>query len=54
MLAFDKFDKREDVIRMTIEIEDILYYYLNKISINFFDASVNKLIIAAFEHLIET
>lgn len=54
MLAFDKFDKREDVIRMTIEIEDILYDKLNQISKNIYDASVNKLINAAIEHLIET
>lgn len=54
MGAFDKFDRREEKIRQTIEIDDSLYEELSKLSQNVYDASVNKLINASIEELIKT
>ena len=54
MGAFDKFEKKEEIIRMTVEIEDNLYDNLAELSRTFYDTSVNKLINAAIEQLIKT
>lgn len=54
MGAFDKFDRREEKIRQTIEIDDRLYEELSELSKNIYDASVNKLINASIEELIKT
>ncbi len=54
MIAFDKFDKKEEIVRTTIEIEDNLYDELIILSQNIYDASVNKLIDASIEHLAKT
>ena len=54
MGAFDKFEKKEETIRKTIEIDDILYQRLTELSQNVYDTSVNKLINASIEELIKT
>ena len=53
MSSFDKFDKKEKIIPRTIEIEDNLYYMLEKLSNEIYDASINKLVNAAIDTLIE-
>lgn len=53
MSSFDKFDKKEKIIPRTIEIEDNLYFMLEKLSNEIYDASINKLVNAAIETLIE-
>lgn len=54
MKVFDKFDRKEEKIRQTIEIDDDLYEALSELSQNVYDASVNKLINASIEELIKT
>ena len=54
MIAFDKFDKKEETIRTTIEIEDNLYEELNILSQYIYDTSVNKLIDASIDQLTKT
>lgn len=53
MSSFDKFDKKEKIIPRTIEIDDTFYYMLEKLSRETYDASINKLVNAAIETLIE-
>lgn len=53
MSSFDKFDKRERIIPRTIEIEDNLYFMLERLSNETYDASINKLVNAAIETLVE-
>lgn len=53
MTSFDKFDKKEKIIPRTIEIDDTFYYMLEKLSKETYDASINKLVNAAIETLIE-
>lgn len=50
--AFDKFDKKEKVIRKTIKIDDKLYEKLQMLSDRVFVASVNQLINASIEKLV--
>lgn len=50
--AFDKFDKKEKIIRKTIKIDDKLYEKLQMLSNEVFIASVNQLINASIEELI--
>lgn len=54
MGVFDRFFSKEKLIRKTIEIDNNLYEELRKISDNKYDASVNKLINASIEELINT
>lgn len=54
MGAFDKFLGKEKLIRKTIEIDNNLYEELRKLSDNKYDASVNKLINASIEELVNT
>ena len=53
MGVFDRFYKREKIIRKTVEIDDKLYEKLKEISKNEISASVNQLINACIEQLIE-
>lgn len=53
MSSFDKFDKKELIIPRTIEIEETFYFMLEKLSNEIYDASINKLVNAAIETLIE-
>ena len=50
--AFDKFDKKEKIIRKTIKIDDKLYEKLQMLSDRVFVASVNQLINASIEKLV--
>lgn len=52
MGAFDKFYKKENILRKTIKIDDKLYEKLQKLSDEVFIASVNQLINASIEELI--
>lgn len=54
MGAFDRFFSKEKLIRKTIEIDNNLYEELKQISDNKYDASVNKLINASIEELVNT
>ena len=54
MACFDKFNKKEKIISRTIEIEDVFYEMLEKLSEETYDASINKLVNASVENLIET
>ena len=53
MGVFDRFYKREKIRRKTVEIDDKLYEKLKEISKNEISASVNQLINACIEQLIE-
>lgn len=53
MSSFKKFDKKEKIIPRTIEIEYNFYLMLEKLSKETYDASINKLVNAAIETLIE-
>lgn len=54
MGAFDRFYKKEPLIRKTIEIDDSLYNQLGELAKNKYDTSVNMLINASIEELIKT
>lgn len=53
MSCFNKFDKKEKIIGRTIEVDYTLYSELEKLSKETYDASINKLVNAAIENLIE-
>lgn len=53
MSSFNKFDKKEKIIPRTIEIEENFYLMLEKLSEEVYDASINKLVNASIEELIE-
>lgn len=53
MSSFDKFDKKEKIIPRTVEVEDTFYSMLEKLSKETYDASINKLVNASIETLIE-
>lgn len=52
MSCFNRFYKKEKVISRTLEIDERLYYELEKLSQNVYDASITKLVNAAIEDLI--
>ncbi len=52
MSCFNRFYKKEKVISRTLEIDEKLYYELEKLSKNVYDASITKLVNAAIEDLI--
>lgn len=54
MSYFSKFDKKEKIESRTVEIDDSFYEILEKLSKEKYDASINKLVNAAIEKLIET
>lgn len=54
MGAFDKFWKREELLKKTIEIDNSLYEELNKLSKTTYQTSTNQLINACIEELIKT
>ena len=54
MSSFAKFNKKENIIPRTIEIDKNFYLILEKLSNEIYDASINKLVNAAIETLIET
>lgn len=53
MSYFNKFNKKEKTISRTVEVDDRFYTILEKLSKNTYDASINKLVNAAIEKLIE-
>lgn len=54
MGAFDRFWKREVLLKKTIEIENTLYEKLNELSDKIYQTSTNQLINACIEELIKT
>ena len=54
MGAFDRFWKRDNLLKKTIVIDNSLYEKLNEISKNIYQASTNQLINACIEELIKT
>lgn len=54
MGAFDRFWKREELLKKTIEIDNSLYEKLNELSSTVYQTSTNQLINACIEELIET
>ena len=54
MGAFDRFWKRETLLKKTIEIDNSLYEKLEELSKNVYQTSTNQLINACIEEIIET
>lgn len=54
MTCFSKFYKKEKLISRTLEIDEELYYELERLSSKVYDASISKLVNAAIENLIQT
>ena len=54
MGAFDRFWKREELLKKTIEIDNSLYEELNRLSKTVYQTSTNQLINACIEELIKT
>lgn len=54
MGAFDRFWKREALLKKTIEIDNSLYEKLEELSENVYQTSTNQLINACIEELIQT
>lgn len=50
----NKFDIKEEKVRKTLYIDEELYYKLEYLSQNKYDASINKLVNAAIENLFNT
>ena len=53
MSYFNKFDKKEEIISRTVEVDEEFYNMLEKLSKETYDASINKLVNAAIEKLLE-
>lgn len=53
MSCFSKFYKKEKLLSRTLEIDETLYCELEKLSKEVYDASINKLVNAAIEDIIE-
>lgn len=54
MGAFDRFWKRETLLKKTIEIDNSLYEKLNELSYSTYQTSTNQLINGCIEELIKT
>lgn len=54
MSCFRKFYKKEKLISRTLEIDETLYYELEILSKEVYDASISKLVNAAIEDIIKT
>lgn len=52
MSSFSRFYKRENMISKTLNIDEELYYELEKLSNNTYDASISKLVNASIEELL--
>lgn len=53
MSCFCKFHKKEKILSKTLEIDETLYYELEVLSNEVYDASINELVNAAIEDIIE-
>ena len=53
MSCFAKFYRKEKLISKTLEIDENLYLELEKLSNEVYDASINKLVNAAIDEMIE-
>ncbi len=53
MKAFDRFNKREEMLSRTFEIDEDLYEKLEYLSKNELDASINKLLDASIQYLVD-
>ena len=54
MSYFDRFYKKENLINRTLDIDEDLYYELEYLSKNVYEASISKLVNASIEKIIET
>lgn len=54
MRALEIFFKKQKVIRRSYDINDAMYLRLEYLSNSVYDASVNKIVCAAIDHLIKT
>lgn len=54
MIGFNRFYKKEKTIVKTLNVDENLYNILEKLSKEVYDASINKLVIASIEVLINT
>ena len=54
MGAFERFWKKETLLKKTIEIDNSLYEELNELSSNEYQTSTNQLINACIEELLKT
>lgn len=54
MSAFDRYYKREKLISRKLDIEEEIYFKLEELSKNVYDASINKLVNSAIEELLDT
>lgn len=54
MGAFNRFWKREELLKKTIEIDNSLYEELNRLSKEVYQTSTNQLINACIEELVKT
>ena len=54
MRATDKFFKKQKIVRRSYDISEKMYERLTFLSQNIYEASVNKLVCAAIEHLLKT
>ncbi len=54
MTCFSRFYKKEKLISKTLEIDENLYYELEKLSNFKYDASISKLVNASIENLLKT
>lgn len=54
MSCFGKFYRKEKMISKTLEIDETLYYKLEILSREVYDASISKLVNAAIEEIIKT
>lgn len=54
MGAFDRFWKKEALLKKTIEIDNTLYEELSELSNNIYQTSTNQLINACIEELLKT
>lgn len=54
MGTFDRFWKRDELLRKTIPIDNSLYEKLNELSKNVYHTSTNQLINACIEELLDT
>lgn len=54
MSSFSRFYKKENMISKTLNIDENLYYELEKLSNEIYDASISKLVNASIDNLLQT
>ena len=54
MTCFSRFYKKEKLINRTLDIDEDLYYELEYLSKNVYEASISKLVNASIEKIIQT